>query len=203
MTLDSTQLGIFEQPVAKFAYLVEFNFLGGRPPAAEYVRLCTLGQTINWNSIDWLGVGGILNISGVEESESLVANSLTFTLNVAQASYLAIAVGAVESYRGRPAKMWVCPVDENFKRRGTPQVCWTGFMDTISVNVDGEQGNIQLKCENSAYSLKRRNILRINSAQQKQRHPAVYGGLPDTGFDYLNNLISQPQTWLSKKFSSV
>jgi hypothetical protein len=42
--------------------------------------------------------------------------------------------------------------------------------------------------------LKRQPALRLNAAQQKKRYPT------DTGFDYLTDLIANPQVWLSKKF---
>jgi hypothetical protein len=70
-------------------------------------------------------------------------------------------------------------------------------MDTVVVGVDGEQGKAILKCETSAYGLKRRPSLRLNAAQQKQKYPT------DTGLDYLTDLIANPQLWLSKKFQQI
>lgn len=122
------------------------------------------------------------------------SKALTLTLNEAQASVLALAVGDVDQYRGRVAKMYFCPLNESFQLVGTPVICWRGTMDVMSVGIEGDEGSIQLKCETSAYGLKKPSGLRLNAAQQKSRYPT------DTGFDYLNDLIASPTVWLSKKF---
>jgi len=122
---------------------------------------------------------------------------MMFGLNVTNVSLLALALGTVEDYRGRAAKLYFCPLDENGVLIDTPELCWRGIMDVMSIGVDGEEGQITLKCETSAYGIKRRASLRLNAAQQKQRYPT------DTGFDYLTDLIANPQMWLSKKFQQI
>ena len=67
-------------------------------------------------------------------------------------------------------------------------------MDLMAVAVEGEEGKVTLKCETSAYGLKRVPALRLNAAQHKKRHPN------DTGLDYLTDLIASPTVWLSQKF---
>lgn len=144
--------------------------------------------------IDWIGLGTLGAVDPIEESDSIDAKGLSFTLNHAQPTWLAAAVGPVEEYRGRNARLYCCPLNENFQLIDAPELCWRGIMDTMSIGMQGETGQIILRCETSAYGLKRRQPLRINAAQQKKRHPA------DTGLDYLTSLIAQPQLWLSKRF---
>lgn len=187
-TLDSSQQAELEKAVTRVCYFVELDFRD----ATSYI--CSANITLTWGGHDWIGLGTIGSISAIEESEGVESKSLTFTLNVAQLSILALAVGDVEQYRGRNAKMYFCPLDESFQPVGTPQQCWRGIMDTMAVSVDGEEGAIQLKCETSAYGLKKQPGLRLNAAQQKSRYPT------DTGLDYLTDLIANPQIWLSKKF---
>jgi hypothetical protein len=93
--------------------------------------------------------------------------------------------------------LYYCPLDEQFRLVDTPQQCWKGVMDSITINVDNGEGSVALKCETSAYGLLRRTPLRINAAQHLQRHPG------DTGLDYLSDLIANPQIWLSKKFQQI
>lgn len=188
MSLSAPQQSELEKAVTRVVYFVEFQFRD----ATSYV--CSANVTITWGGHDWAGLGTIGAISPVEESEGVESKSLTFTLNVAQQSILALAVGDVEQYRGRNAKMYFCPLDESFQLVGTPQQCWRGIMDTMAVSVEGEEGGIQLKCETSAYGLKRQPGLRLNAAQQKSRYPT------DTGLDYLTDLIANPVVWASKKF---
>ncbi|MFA6121924.1 MAG: hypothetical protein WCT35_04925 [Sideroxydans sp.] len=190
MTTTAQQTAL-ESPVARVVYFAELHFVSGT------LRLCTALQTINWGGYDWLGMGLVGSISPVEEGAGLTSSALNFTLNIADASVLALALGTVEDYRGQPAKLYFCPLDEQFRLIDTPEICWRGIMDTVAVGVDGETGQVTLKCETSAYGIKRRQPLRLNSAQQKQRHPG------DTGFDFLNDLLARPQLWLSKKFQQI
>ncbi len=177
-----------EKPVVRVAYFVEFAFAGGTS------RMSTLNQTITWGGYDWLGVGAIGGISSINESESIESSALNFTLTAADPSWIALAVGSVEEYRGRPAKMWMCPLSESFQLIDAPVICWRGVMDLVSVGFDGEDGQIILKCETSAFGLKRKQGLRMNAAQHKKKYPS------DTGFDYLTDLITNSQLWLSRKF---
>lgn len=194
MTLTATQQTELEKPVIRIGFFAEFAF------ATATVYVTTLPQTINWGGHDWLGVGSLGKISPVNEELGTAADSLTFTLNVAQTEYLALATGDVAEYRGRDAKLYFCPLDESFNIIDTPVICWRGSMDMMSVSISGGDatGAIQLKCETSAYGLKRKSPLRLNAAQQKQRYPT------DTGFDYLTDLLGDPDAtiWLSKKFQS-
>lgn len=188
MTLDVNQQAELEKAVTRTVYFAEFAFRS----STQY--LSSANQTLTWGGHDWLGFGTIGGVSPIEESEGVESHALTFTLNVAQLSILALAVGEVEEYRGRVAKLYFCPLNESFQLVGTPQLCWRGIMDLMAVAVEGEEGKVTLKCETSAYGLKRQPALRLNAAQHKKRHPN------DTGLDYLTDLIASPTVWLSQKF---
>jgi len=195
MTLTASQQTELERPVTRLAYFAEFQFLSAT------VYTSSLNQTVTWGGHDWLGVGTVGSVSAVEEKQGTAAQALTFKLNLANTSILALSVGGVEEYRGRDAKLYFCPMDEQFRLVDTPVICWRGSMDTMSTSISGDRGQatgqVILKCETSAYGLKRRPNLRLNAAQQKQRHPT------DTGFDYLTDLIANTDKWLSIKFQSI
>ena len=174
--------------VARVVYFVELRF------ASETSRLSTANVSLTWGGYQWAGIGALATIGTVEESDSVESKPLNFTVNAAQQSWLALAVGPVEEYRGRDAIMYMCPLDESFQMVGLPERCWSGTMDMLTVGVNDDSGTITLKCETSAYGLKRRAPLRLNAPQHRKDHPT------DTGLDYLNDLISNPAVWLSAKF---
>lgn len=194
MSLDANQQLELEKAVTRIAYFIEFQFLTATS------RVCSLGQTVTWGGYDWLGFGSVGSISPIDESQGTAASSLTFTLNIAQLELLSIATGNTNEYRGRNAVLYFCPLDENFRLVGTPVRCWGGKMDTMTAGIQGQReestGSISLKCETSAYGLKRKSNLRLNAAQQTQRYPA------DTGLDYLTDLLGNPDgnVWLTKRF---
>lgn len=174
-------------PVVRAVMFAEFRFLSG----TQYVSSMNINYT--WNAILWTGLGALGAVSPIVESDGMEAQAVDFTLNAEQLSWLALAVGDVAEYRGRKAKLYFCPLDEQQRLIDTPELCWSGIMDVLSMGVEKDEGKILLRCE-TAGSLKRRPSLRINAAQQKSRHPA------DTGLDYLTDLIAKPQLWLTKRF---
>lgn len=177
--------------VTRTVYFVEFQFASGTS------RLSTANVPLAWGGYEWAGVGTIGTIGTVDESDGLEAKPLNFTINAAQPAWLSLAVGPVEEYRGRKALMYMCPLNESFQMVGAPERCWSGVMDMVSVGIDGESGSITLKCETSAYGLKRRPQLRLNAAQHKKVNPT------DTGLDYLTDLINNPGVWLSAQFQKT
>lgn len=184
----TAQNAALAQAVVRVVYFVEFEFAGNTS------RMSTANFPITWGGYEWAGVGSIGSIGTIEESDGLEAQSLSFSINAAQPAWLALAVGDVGEYRGRPAKLYMCPMTEGFQLIDTPVRCWSGTMDTLTVRVDGDEGGITLKCETSAYGLRRRPALRLNSPQQRKAFPT------DTGLDYLTDLLANPQVWLSARF---
>ncbi len=184
----ANQIAALEKAAIRTVYFVELQYLSGTQYFSSAIGPLTWGGNL------WNGLGSIANIDSIQESAAIDTQPLNFTLNIAQPSILASAVGDVAQYRGRPIKLYFCPMDENFRLIDTPELCWRGVMDTVAVGIKGQEGQIILKCETSAYALSRRPALRVNSAQQKLRYPN------DTGLDYLVTLIANPQLWLSKRF---
>lgn len=188
MTITAGQQAELERPAPKVAYFMELQFT----TATQY--LSTWNRDYTWNSQLWRGLGGLVSVTAISESESTVSNSLSFNLNAADPSWIALSVGDDAVYRRGLALLYMCPIGDDGLLVDTPELCWRGRMDTVAVAVNEDSGSISLKCETAAYAFKRRPTLRINASQQKKVYPT------DTGFDYLEDLIAKPQLWLSKKF---
>ncbi len=164
-------------------------------------RVCNFNKTFPWDGHDWLGLGGMGSISEIKSSEKIEPNAVTLGLNIAKAEWLAMAVGPVEEYRGLYVAIYQCPLTPQYTLIDDPILAWEGDMDVMAISVDdGNQevaGSIALRCEPTSKRLRRRNVLRVNAAQQKLRHPT------DTGFDYQADLIANPQVWLSRRFQTI
>jgi hypothetical protein len=188
MTLSTAQKTALAQPAVRVVCFVEFDFAGG------VGRFSTFNINVVWNTYTWLGAGEIASISEVSENVGTTSKQINFSLKAVDPVLLALAAGAVEEYRGRSAKMWLCPLDEGYQLIGTPELCWRGIMDLVTVDVGS--GVITLKCETSAYGLKRRQGLRMNAQQHKMKYPT------DTGLDHVAGLIASPKVWLTKWFQT-
>lgn len=189
--LTAPQQAELEKPVTRTAYFVELQFSGGTS------RLTTFNQTISWGGYDWSGLGQILRLSNVQESEGADPRAINISIAAAQPEWLAVAIGPVEEYRGRRVKLYMAPLDASYALVGTPVLAWRGIMDAATIAIDKDEGGVEIKCETAAYALKRRPVFRINAAQHKLRYPG------ETGLDYQADLIANPQRWLSKRFQAI
>lgn len=186
MTTTSGQNTELAKPIARVVYFAEFHFTNG------IVRVSTLGQDYTWGGYTWVGVGAIGSISEIVETSTVTSSPVNFTLNITSSALFALAVNTPDTYRGQAAKLYMCPLNENFQLVDTPVICWRGYMDMMAVNISPTgEGSITMKCETSAYGLTKMPNLRMNAQQQKLKYPT------DTGFDYLTYLITQPQIWFS------
>ena len=187
MTLTAQQQSETEKAVIKTVYFLELQF------KSATTRLVSALSEIAWGGETWRGVGAAGEIGIIDEREGVTSSSLIFALTITDMQFLPISLSDVEEYRGKPAILYFCPLDDNFALIDTPVKCWRGSMDQMTTSASETSSRIELKCETSAYGLRRISALRHNAAQQKENHPT------DTGLDYLTDLIANPQTWLSNK----
>lgn len=190
------QLHELGRPAVAVAYFVEFHFKSG------IQRACTFNVNVEWNGHTWLGLGLVGDISEVEQSKG-VAKPLNFTLPAADLALVALANGPADEYRGGVVKMWMCPISETYQLIDEPELCWSGTMSAMGIEIPeisvGEEatGSISLRCETSANGLRRPNNLRLNPAQHRSRYP------DDPSLDYLPDLIGKPIVWLPKELQMV
>lgn len=192
MALSAPQQSELEKSVTRVVYFTEFDFVGG------VVRLNSSNSNIDWGGFTWQGLGSLGNISQVDETDSTEAKSLTFTLNCAESSWVALAIGSDLVYRGRSAKLYFSPLAEDFTMVGTPVLCWKGVMDLMLMSIDGDTGSISLRCEGSMFGLKRGEYSRLNNAQHRQQYPIPPA--QKNGLDYLIAVQTDPIAWLSARF---
>jgi hypothetical protein len=181
-------------PHAGLLFFIEFGFAGGT------MRRCTWSHTLPWNGHDWIGLSAVVSVSPIRTSERLQFPPLELGLNVANTALLALALGSVQEYRRRPITLWLQVLDDTLQSAGEPEIFWAGLMDQVEVETgDGEAqtGSITLRCEMSGRSSGAARSLRLNHAQHVLRHPG------DTGLSRIEQITSQPPTWLSKRFQRI
>lgn len=184
----AAQQAAFEATSVPWAFFVELFFLSGTQ------RICNFNQSFDWGGYTWLSLGGAGAIGEIRSTEKVEPAPVTLSLSIAQAGWLALAVGNVEDYRGRPVRIYQCPLTPAYQLIDTPALAWEGDMDVMEISVDGEAGSVTMRCEPAAKRLRRRNSLRVNAPQQRARYPT------DGGFDFQAALLANPVTWLSTTF---
>lgn len=182
-------------PALAVMYLVELAFTGGT------LRLTNWPLNVSALSQTWTGLGTVSEIGELKESEDGQYQKLTVGLTQVQSSYLALALGAAETYQDRSAKIWVALADANtLQITGAPVLRFAGTMDQVRIERDAESntGKVLLDCIAGAYNVRSNPAaLRMNQAQHSARKPG------ETGFRYVTDLIARPQTWLSANFQRI
>ncbi|MFN3303038.1 MAG: hypothetical protein ACK44A_04885 [Roseateles sp.] len=156
----------------------------------------------NWtHSLDyfghtWQGLGPVVGVSVVAQSEDLQFPAVDVQLNLANPGALSLALGNPEPYRRRPITIWQGLLDDELRPAGDPEVIWAGLMDQLRFDTgDGKEGAAAvMRCEMPGRDKRAATSLRLTHAQQQRRYPG------DTGLSRIERMVGQPQTWLSKRF---
>ncbi len=185
--------------VCGVCWLVELQFTSGT------VRCTTAPTPITALGATWVGLGQLLDVRDLTESQDAGTEQLTISLSVVDTAMLALALGNVEAYRGKPARLWLQLMGETFQPVGTPVLRWSGVMSRVEVprqspDMDGGSatGSIELQCSRAGLARSRNaQGLRLTNVQQLRDYPG------DTGMRHVRALLEQPALWLSKRFQEV
>lgn len=198
LTLDGTASARIAAAVRGVAWLADLDFGTGT------VYYTTAPQSLTANGHSYLGLGDLVGVSPLSESEDSNAEKIKLGFSLVNTAMLAATLGNVDNYRGRRARLWLQLYDEAFQPAGAPVQRWAGFMDRVTVERKpaaatggASAGVINLECSRAGMA-RARNLtgLRLTDAQQQQRYPG------DLGLQYMQTLIEQPSLWLSKRFQA-
>lgn len=196
LTLDGTASARIAAEVRGVAWLVVLEFTTGT------VRFTTAPQSLVIGGNTYTGLGTLATVSEVTESENSAAEKIALGFSIVSTAMLGATLGNVETYRGKPASLYLQLFDAAFQPAGAPVKRWAGTMDRVVVSRTASDkaggpslGMVEMQC--SRYGMARaRNApgLRLNHAQQQMAYPG------DLGLEYVAKLIEQPALWLTKAF---
>lgn len=160
--------------------LVELQFATGT------VRVCNAGYNFTWDGHIWTGLGTLGGISAVSEGQDLQMYGLTLTLTGVPSEYVALALGS--GYQGRPATIWLAPLDSEYALLSDPVIVFRGRMDTMPVEF-GPSATIQLSIESRLVDWERPRMRRYNHADQISEHPG------DMFFEFVPQMAEKEIVW--------
>ena len=181
-TIPSSLLSVLGNAEIEPFYAVEMQFDSGT------MRIWTGygNKTIGGNT--YTGTGNLLQIEGLEETSDLSAQGTTLTLNGLDITIITYAL--TEDYQGRLAKIFwgvngVSDVIEVF----------SGYMDTMTIQDEGQSSTIQLTLESRLITLERPSNRRYTA----KSHAGVRAqkGLTgdDSFFDWVVQLQDKRVPW--------
>jgi len=178
-------------------WLVEMFFASGTQ------RLTNWPLSLTYGANTYTGLGTVGSVGNLTESEANTDKRTTLTLSPVRTELLALALGNVEGYRGKPVNIYLWAIGDNYQPVGNPLLRFFGVMDQVSVKRNAGQsgevtGSIEMTClPGGADSTRKGSTLRMNNAQHQSRHPG------ERGFEYVNDLLANEQVWLSKNFQAA
>lgn len=172
--------------------LIELDFTGGTVYLTTWPVDVTIGAQV------YTGVGALMSVSEIKESEDGATQRLQIALSQVNSSYLSLGLGNVSAYQGRGARIYLALTDANLVLQGSPVLRFSGFMDKVSIKrQDANVGSVIMECATGGYDVRKTpSGLRMNDVQHQSRHPG------ELGFQYVQTLLSNPQLWLSKRFQA-
>ncbi len=180
-SLTSQMQTVSEAEVVNLFYLIDFEFDSGT------VRLWTgLGDLV-WNSETYTGAGNILSIGDLRESSEVEATGAQFVLSGVSPTLISLAQN--EDYQGRTVTMRVGAFDGSGNIIADPFVIFSGFMDTMRMEDQGETATIALTAENKLISFERASVWRYTDQDQKIDYP------DDKGFEYVTAIAEAEIPW--------
>lgn len=196
MDLDAQQQALFASNAAGLIHLIELDFAQG----TQYVTSFNLALQIG--AVLYRPAGSLVQVGAIKHTLETDTQSTEISLSVAEKSLLAMALGNVEQYRGRQARILLQPMDEKFRLVGAPREYFSGEMEPVQIDrtspgPDGGDvtGAIKLPVTRAGLSRARnQDPLRLTDAQQKADYPG------DRGLEGQRELIDKPALWISKRF---
>ena len=175
-TIPSSLLSVLGNAEIEPFYAVEMQFDSGT------MRIWTGYGNKSIGGNTYTGTGNLLQIEGLEETSDLSAKGTTLTLNGLDSTIITYAL--TEDYQGRLAKVFwgvngVSDVIEVF----------SGYMDQMTIQDEGETSTIQLTLESRLVTLERPSNRRYTA----KSHASVRAQKDLTGDDSFFDWVVQLQ----------
>ena len=139
------------------------------------------------NSQTYSGVGDLLAISEVQETQDISAKGINLTLSGIPSNLLVHALST--PYQGRLCNVhfgfinWSSPANQN------GMLVFSGYMDTMVIDEGAETSTITTAVESRLIDLEKPRNRRYTAENQKQR----FAG--DKAFDFVESLQNQRLQW--------
>ena len=164
-------------------YAVDLDFPSGN------LRLWTGFGNRTINSNTFTGSGDVMRIDGLEEAADLSSRGTTLTFSGVPSNLVNYAL--TEEYQGH-----LCQIFWGVKSVSDVVEVFSGYMDKMTIQDDGDAATIQLTVESRLITLERPNVRRYTQAS----HDAViategYSNTTDTFFKWVTRLQDKQIPW--------
>lgn len=166
---------------------IEFQFTSGTQ------RYTTAGHSIFWSPNTYVGLGNVISIEEIRESESLEAIGLRLGISGVSSSNISLA--RTEAVQGKTCRIWDAALDPTTRAIvSDPVLEFQGRIDTLDIEDSGDTCQIAVNIESRMADFARPNIRRFNDADQQKQ----YAG--DLFFQFVPQMAEKTLVWPSVEF---
>ena len=158
---------------------------------ATPVHIWTGYGTITVGSTAYLGIGTLGTISPVEETTDLAARGISMQLSGVPTAMLAVAL--TENYQGRECSVLFGALQASGALVSSPVTIFSGRMDVMSINDDGQNATIGMTAENKLVDFRRPREVRYTDQEQKNLFPS------DKGLEFVTAIQEKQIYWGNAK----
>lgn len=155
-------------------------------PSAD-VNIWSGTRDLTFNADTYTGLGDLIGMSPIEETEDLKASGMRFSLSGIPSSMVATALS--EHYQDRPITCWLGCLDSAGAIITDPVIMFKGRMDVMEIVDGGDTASIGIAAENVLIAMERASLRRYTPEDQKE----VYSG--DEGFAFVTSIQDKEIVW--------
>lgn len=133
------------------------------------------------------GVGDLLSIESVEETQELTPTNVRFMLNGIPTATLSLAL--TENYQGRRIEAYFGVMNASNVLIADPYMIFAGRMDTIDITDSGETCTISVNAESDLIDLRTNRERKYTAEDQKATYPS------DKFFDFVSQIQDIQLPW--------
>jgi hypothetical protein len=179
--LTTTYINALLSPIIRPALFVQATF------ANETVYLWTGYGTITWNYQDWVGVGGLLNVSTIEEVATVEAKGISISLSGIDPDLLQECL--LQFQISLPVYVYFGLFDENGNLLPSPVTSFAGRMDQPTIDLNTDTVTITIACESRLMDMNVPLPWRYDAITQAIFYPN------DMSFSFVNSIQNVQLAW--------
>lgn len=183
-TLAAPAIAALGGPMLTIAQLVYMDFPGFP------IALCSANYPIAYDGVVYEGAAGLGSINPIEDSPGEV-KGLQFQISGVPIENLGLALDDATLVQGAPVVIRLAILSESVLLDAP--IDWTGLLDTMTIEEDGDTCTITVTAESSAVDLLRGNALTTSNADQQYLYPG------DRAFEYVESQPNTPVVWPTKQ----
>lgn len=180
-TLGSNAATAFASDAVKACAFVQFDFTSGTH------RYTTLPYTAPWNGYDWFGLGNLVELSEIRETEALTAIGVKATLSGIPASFVSLALS--EPIQSKPCTIWFAALGDDNQVLDDPPIEFKGSVDNPGIVITGNTCTVTINIESALADFARPKVRRYNDADQQHQYPG------DRFFEFVPQMTEKELVW--------